>query len=103
MIRVDDLFFNLPARRKFLKTASAELRRISVVNDYALVRPDLTFRVFSDGKKILELLPAGSIDAALLRRWEIPKYSSSTSLNLTSVRMWWNPYLTAGEHPSRSL
>ncbi|HPX03066.1 MAG TPA: DNA mismatch repair endonuclease MutL [Synergistaceae bacterium] len=94
MIRVDDLFFNLPARRKFLKTASAELRRIlQVVNDYALVRPDLTFRVFSDGKKILELLPAGSIDAALLRRWgeDSPKYSSSTSLNLTSVRMWWNP------------
>ncbi len=70
MIRVDDLFFNLPARRKFLKTASAELRRIlQVVNDYALICPELTFRVFSDGKRILELLPPGSVDMALLRRW----------------------------------
>ena len=94
MIRVDDLFFNLPARRKFLKTASAELRRIlQVVNDYALICPELTFRVFSDGKRILELLPPGSVDMALLRRWgeDSPIYSSATSLNLTSIRMWWDP------------
>ncbi|NLD06187.1 MAG: hypothetical protein GX672_09940 [Synergistaceae bacterium] len=93
-IQVDDLFFNLPARRKFLKTASAELRRIlQVVNDYALVNPELTFRVFSDGKRILELLPPGSVDKALERRWgdETPIYSSSTSLNSNSVKIWWNP------------
>lgn len=93
-IQVDDLFFNLPARRKFLKTASAELRRIlQVVNDYALVNPELTFRVFSDGKRILELLPPGSVDKALEKRWgdETPIYSSSTSLNSNSVKIWWNP------------
>lgn len=93
-IQVEDLFFNLPARRKFLKTASAELRRIlQVVNDYALVNPKLTFRVFSNGKRILELLPPGSIDKALERRWgdETSIYSSSTSLNSNSVKIWWNP------------
>ena len=43
-IQVEDLFFNLPARRKFLKTASAELRRvIQVVNDYALLHPEIYF------------------------------------------------------------
>ncbi len=94
MIRVDDLFFNLPARRKFLKTASAELRRIlQVVNDYALICPELTFRVFSDGKKTLELLPPGDTDSALLRRWgkDSRIYSSSTSLNSTTIKIWWNP------------
>ncbi|HAJ93675.1 MAG TPA: DNA mismatch repair protein MutL [Synergistaceae bacterium] len=93
-IQVDDLFFNLPARRKFLKTASAELRRIlQVVNDYALVNPELTFRVFSDGKRILELLPPGSTDKALKRRWgdETPLYSAATSFNSNSVKIWWNP------------
>ncbi|MEA4873064.1 MAG: DNA mismatch repair endonuclease MutL [Synergistaceae bacterium] len=93
-IQVDDLFFNLPARRKFLKTASAELRRIlQVVNDYALVNPELTFRVFSDGKRILELLPPGSTDKALERSWgdETPIYSSATSFNSNSVKIWWNP------------
>ncbi|NCB26811.1 MAG: DNA mismatch repair protein MutL [Bacteroidia bacterium] len=93
-IQVDDLFYNLPARRKFLKTASAELRRIlQVVNDYALVNPELTFRVFSDGKRILELLPPGSTDKALERRWgdETPIYSSATSFNSNNVKIWWNP------------
>ena len=93
-IQVDDLFFNLPARRKFLKTASAELRRIlQVVNDYALVNPELTFRVFSDGKRTLELLPAGSVDKALEKRWgvETPVYSASASLNSNCVKLWWNP------------
>ena len=93
-IQVDDLFYNLPARRKFLKTASAELRRIlQVVNDYALVNPELTFRVFSDGKRILELLPPGSTDKALERRWgeETPLYSSETASNSNSVKIWWNP------------
>lgn len=93
-IQVDDLFFNLPARRKFLKTASAELRRIlQVVNDYALVNPELTFRVFSDGKRILELLPAGSVDKALEKRWgaETAVYCASASLNSNCVKLWWNP------------
>ena len=93
-IQVDDLFYNLPARRKFLKTASAELRRIlQVVNDYALVNPELTFRVFSDGKRILELLPPGSTDKALEWRWgdETPIYSSATSFNSNNVKIWWNP------------
>ena len=55
-IQVDDLFYNLPARRKFLKTASAELRHVTaVVRDYALMHPQKHFQVFSDGKLILDI------------------------------------------------
>jgi len=93
-IQVDDLFFNLPARRKFLKTASAELRRIlQIVNDYAMVRHDITFRVVSDGKKTLEQLAAQSIDETLKRRWGTETRilrSESKSENMTA-RIWWNP------------
>ena len=61
-IQIDDLFFNLPARRKFLKSSSAELRRIiQIVNDYALIHPEVSFRVQEEGRKILEYSAAASI------------------------------------------
>ena len=93
-IQVDDLFFNLPARRKFLKTGSAELRRIiQIVNDYALIKPEVTFRLFSDGRKILEHGCAENIDEALKDRWgeEAKKYCASRTGGRNTVRLWWNP------------
>ena len=93
-IQVDDLFFNLPARRKFLKTSSAELRRIiQIINDYALIHTDITFRLFGDGKKILEHLPASGTEEALSRRWgdDAPKYYSASTFGRTEAKIWWNP------------
>lgn len=93
-IQVDDLFFNLPVRRKFLKTASAELRRIiQIVNDYALIHPNITFRLFSNAKKILEHVPAENISVALERRWgkDTESYYSGFAIGETKARLWWNP------------
>ena len=93
-IQVDDLFCSLPARRKFLKSASAELRRIiQIVNDYALIHPGLTFRIISDGKKILERLPVSDVAGALELKWgaQAQIYHSEVSSGAASVRLWWNP------------
>lgn len=94
-IQVDDLFFNLPARRKFLKTASAELRRIlQVVNDYALIHPEITFRVYSDQKRVVEHAGGNTtVEDALSKKWgeEVIKYYSESSSGENSVRIWWNP------------
>ncbi|MDL2298676.1 DNA mismatch repair endonuclease MutL, partial [Synergistaceae bacterium OttesenSCG-928-D05] len=93
-IQVDDLFFNLPARRKFLKNASAELRRIiQVVNDYAMIHPDVVFRVFSDGKRVLEHPGAASVDEMLEKRWgtEALRYYAASSHGEAHARVWWNP------------
>ncbi len=47
-IRVQDLFFNLPARKKFLKAESTELSHIaSLVTHYALAHPDKHFELHS--------------------------------------------------------
>jgi DNA mismatch repair protein MutL len=56
---VRSLFFNVPARRKFLKTPETELRRaVEMVQGYALARPDVRWRLLHDGRALLDLLPA---------------------------------------------
>ncbi len=57
-LEVASLFFNVPARRKFLKKPETELRHcLQVVQGYALARPDVRFTVRSQGRTSLEALP----------------------------------------------
>jgi DNA mismatch repair protein MutL len=52
--RVDGIFSRLPARRAFLRSASAEAGAVStVVTRYALARPEVRFRLVSDGRQSL--------------------------------------------------
>jgi len=51
LVRVRDLFFNMPARRKFLKKDTTERRRIiSLVSRYALAYPDVLFKLTQEGR-----------------------------------------------------
>lgn len=55
-IEVRSLFFNTPARKKFLKSVrSEELRIKSWLTSVAIGRPEVRFRVFSDEREILNL------------------------------------------------
>lgn len=50
-VEVRELFFSTPARRKFLKTEATELAHcLEAVRRHALVRPDVSFTVWHDGK-----------------------------------------------------
>ncbi|MBL8077323.1 MAG: DNA mismatch repair endonuclease MutL [Anaerolineales bacterium] len=52
VVRVEDLFYNVPARLKFLKTDTTEKRAIdSLVTRYALAYPNVRFKV-TDGKQV---------------------------------------------------
>lgn len=56
---VASLFFNVPARRKFLKAPETELRRcLEVVQGYTLAHPECRFTVKHEGKILLEAEPA---------------------------------------------
>jgi DNA mismatch repair protein MutL len=58
-IEVADLFYNLPARRKFLKSDSAESAQISrLVTQMALGYPEVGFSLTSSGRKLVECPPA---------------------------------------------
>ena len=61
-IEVADLFYNLPARRKFLKSDTAEATQISrLVTQMALGYPAVGFTLTSGNRKLLECPPAGGL------------------------------------------
>jgi DNA mismatch repair protein MutL len=61
-ISVRELFENVPARRKFLKSADAEFRSIvTVVSSYALPLPSRAFRVEHNGRTVVDLPPAATM------------------------------------------
>ncbi len=54
-VEVKELFFSVPARRKFLKADATELAHcLESVRRHALARPDVAFSVWSDGKLIAQ-------------------------------------------------
>ncbi len=61
VVTVRNLFFNTPARRKFLRTPATEQGRcVDVVKDLALAHPSIGFSVVSDGRKGFEVPPGQS-------------------------------------------
>ena len=63
-----DLFYNTPARRKFLRTEKTEFGHIhEAIKRQALSRSDVTFSLHHNGKQTLQLAAAGS-DRELNRR-----------------------------------
>ena len=61
-IEVADLFYNLPARRKFLKSDTAETTQISrLATQLALGYPEVGFVVTSGGRTLLQCPPSSSV------------------------------------------
>jgi DNA mismatch repair protein MutL len=57
-VAVRDLFFNVPARKKFLKSASANTAALTrCVETIALAHPEIAFTLKSDGRIVLQLFP----------------------------------------------
>jgi DNA mismatch repair protein MutL len=61
-VEVNDLFYNLPARRKFLKSDGAESTQVSrIATQLALAYPEIGFTLTSGGRTILQCPPASSL------------------------------------------
>ena len=65
-IIVRDLFFNTPARMKFMKSDTVEGSRVSAaVQMQALAHPEVAIRLLRDGKEILSTPGTGGLEAAV--------------------------------------
>ena len=58
-IAVRDLFFNTPARRKFMRSEATENYHLtSIVTHYALAHPEIAFTLTNNGREVLRFAPA---------------------------------------------
>ncbi len=66
-VEVTDLFYNTPARRKFLKTTATEFSHVNrVVTRYALANPDTAVSLTHDGREVFGTTGQGDLQAAVL-------------------------------------
>jgi DNA mismatch repair protein MutL len=69
-VEVRDLFFNTPARLKFLKSAPTELAAtLRVLTNLAVAHPDVQFRVSNNGRAVLTAPKAAHLRERLGALW----------------------------------
>jgi DNA mismatch repair protein MutL len=87
VVEVRNLFFNTPARRKFIKGTATEFGHISeTVLRLALPHPQVAFRLVHNGRLALDL-PAGEAQARLLAAWPKEFHEQRLSLDAGDVEV----------------
>ncbi|ARS88596.1 DNA mismatch repair endonuclease MutL [Natrarchaeobaculum aegyptiacum] len=67
VVEVADLFYNTPARRKFLKTTATEFAHVNrVVTRYALANPEVAVSLTHDGREVFATTGQGDLQGAVL-------------------------------------
>ena len=58
-LNVRDLFFNTPARRKFMRSEATENYHLTqIIQHYALAHPEIAFTLTNNGREVLRVSPA---------------------------------------------
>ena len=85
-VEVRDLFFNVPARRKFLKAAAAESGQVTdMLVRLALARPEVSFRYERDGRLVSDW-PAGTLVGRLLVAWPREYHDGAIRIEVSDDR-----------------
>lgn len=66
-VEIRDLFFNTPARKKFLKSRGVEFSHIAdIITRYAIAYPEIYFKLTHDGKDIITAPPSNDLRERIL-------------------------------------
>jgi DNA mismatch repair protein MutL len=76
-VLVDRLFYNVPARRAFLKSVRAERAAIvETMTNLAIAHPQVRFRLLEKGREVLSLPAAGDLIERLAQLYGVGKVST---------------------------
>ncbi len=82
VISVENLFFNVPARLKFLKSDSAERSHISrIVSRYAMAYPAVRFRLQHDNRTVFQTTGSGNLQDVL-----VAVYNADTAKQMLPIK-----------------
>ncbi len=81
VITIEHLFYNVPARQKFLRSPATEAGQISaVVQRYALAYPERRFTLMSDGKSVFQSNGSGNLFDVLVEVYGLANARQMTPL-----------------------
>lgn len=85
-IVVTDLFFNTPARLKYLKTVHTELGNITdIMNRLALSHPEISFRLIHNDRKLLHTTGNGDVRQVLAAIYGVNIVKKMVPISATSL------------------
>lgn len=81
IINVEHLFYNVPARKKFLRKAATEAGQIhAVVQQYALAYPDRRFSFVNDGRLVFQSTGSGDLYDVLVKVYGLENAKQMTAV-----------------------
>ncbi len=87
-ITVRNLFSGLPARRKFLRPAASEGRRVTeIVARYCLAYPEVQFLLYNDGRLTLQSPGDGQLTSAVASLYGAPAAKAMVALDARETSM----------------
>jgi DNA mismatch repair protein MutL len=83
VVTVENLFYNTPARLKFLKAESTEKRLIaSLVMDYAMAYPSVRFTLLQDGREVFRTSGTGQLADVVVKVFGVDAFRQMIEVSL---------------------
>lgn len=86
VIAVENLFYNTPARLKFLKADQTEKRHIThLITRYAMAYPNVRFHLVQDGREMLHTTGSGELADVILQVMGLEQFKQMIPIEVQSI------------------